>query len=97
MFMSIIKKYYDDKCRLKILNNKEKVNFPIFRFKVIKKKTFPCCDFDGKCTNFAYAEVYPFLGKSNKHKGWSYLCKKHYYKEQKRMKWKLPACLKINE
>jgi len=44
----------------------------------------------------AYAEVYPcMLGKKRKKRGWSYLCRRHYYQEQKRFKWKLPACLKV--
>jgi hypothetical protein len=51
------------------------------------------CDFEGKCKNKAYAEVYPYLGKTrreNKHT-WSYLCKRHYYQELKRFKGKLPS------
>ncbi|MBI5148289.1 hypothetical protein HZA33_01265 [Candidatus Pacearchaeota archaeon] len=52
-------------------------------------------DFKGKCTNIAYAEVFPFLLKKHPKKGWSYLCRKHYLEEQKRLKWKLPACLKV--
>ena len=61
------------------------------RFKLLKNgKSWPCCDFKGKCTNKAYVEVYPFILKNSK-KGWSYLCRKHYYLEQKRLKWKLPV------
>ncbi|MBI3033252.1 hypothetical protein HYY69_07285 [Candidatus Woesearchaeota archaeon] len=52
----------------------------------------PHCDYRGTCNNKAYGEVYPSLMKG-KHKdsGWSYLCRKHYYQEQKRVHWKLPA------
>ena len=65
------------------------------RFKISKGKEFPCCDFHGKCTNFAYAEVFPMIGENNEKKGWSYLCKKHYLEEQKRLKGQLPACLSV--
>ena len=58
------------------------------------------CDFEGKCKNKAYAEVYPsllrFSGKKYKKfkgRGWSYLCRKHYFQEQKKFKNKLPACI----
>lgn len=51
------------------------------------------CDYDGKCTNKAYREVYPgMLGGKHKKRGWSYLCRKHYYQEEKKAKWKLPSC-----
>ncbi|VVB81937.1 Uncharacterised protein [uncultured archaeon] len=51
------------------------------------------CDYHGTCKNKAYMEVYPcLLGRKNRNKGWSYLCRKHYYQEQKRLKKKLPAC-----
>ena len=94
--MKIITKYYDEKSKLRILTNKKKPAVAIIRFKVMKnKKEFPCCDFQGKCSNFAYAEVYPCAMKDNKKKGWSYLCKKHYSQEQKRLNWKLPACFKV--
>jgi len=92
--MKIITKYYDKQGKLRILKNK-KVDSTI-RFKILKNgREFPCCDFKGKCTNIAYAEVYPFAIKNSKKKGWSYLCRKHYSEEQKRLKWKLPACLKV--
>jgi len=92
--MKIITKYYDNG-RLRILKGKHEKDF-IIRFKRLKnRKEFPCCDFKGKCTNIAYAEVYPCAMKNSKKKGWNYLCKKHYFKEQKRLKWKLPACLKV--
>jgi len=57
------------------------------------KKKIPHCDYKGSCKNKAYMEIYPSL-MSVKHKGrgWSYLCRKHYYQEQKRYKGKLPAC-----
>ena len=55
------------------------------------------CDYEGKCKNKVYAEVYPDLGKHNKKdKGWSYLCKKHLIQECKSYKKKgevLPYCL----
>lgn len=53
-------------------------------------KMSPTCDYHGTCKNKAYREVYPSL-LSGKHKnsGWSYLCKKHYYQEQKRFRGKL--------
>jgi len=90
----IISKFYDKKGKLKLLKNKN--NEPIIRFKVLKnKKEFPCCDWKRKCTNIAYAEVFPSLLKKDSKKGWSYLCKKHYYQEQKRLNNKLPACLKV--
>ena len=94
--MKIIKKYYNAQGKLRILKNKNKKVDSTIRFKILKNgKEFPCCDFKGKCTNIAYAEVYPFAMKNSKKKGWSYLCKKHYSEEQKRLKWKLPACLKV--
>ncbi len=94
--MKIVTKYYDEHGKLRILkNNEDNINSTI-RFKILKNgKEFPCCDFQGKCTNIAYAEVFPCLGKKSKKKGWSYLCKKHYSKEQKRFNGKLPACLKV--
>jgi hypothetical protein len=95
--MQIIVKYYDKNCKLKSLKKGATTSEPTFRFKVLtNKKEVPCCDFHGNCTNKAYAEVYPFLGKKGKKKGWSYLCKKHYLDEQKRLNWKLPACLKVD-
>ncbi len=49
------------------------------------------CDYKGICKNKAYREVYPsLLGGKYKNKGWSYLCKKHYYQEQKRFIGRLP-------
>ena len=56
------------------------------------KKRYPHCDFEGICKNKAYAEVFPsMLGGKHKDRGWSYLCRKHYYQQEKRYKWKLPA------
>ncbi|MBI2507474.1 hypothetical protein HYV89_00815 [Candidatus Woesearchaeota archaeon] len=58
----------------------------------LKKKIYPHCDFGGICKNKAYAEVFPsMLGGKHKKRGWSYLCRKHYYQEEKKYKWKLPA------
>ena len=94
--MKIITKYYDKQGKLRILKNINNKTESIMTFKILKNgREFPCCDFKGKCTNIAYAEVYPFAMKNSKKKGWSYLCRKHYLEEQKRLKWKLPACLKV--
>lgn len=94
--MKIIEKYYDKNLKLRPLKNKNKKIDSTIRFKKLRKgKMFPCCDFKGKCTNIAYAEVYPSFMKNSKKKGWSYLCRKHYLQEQKRLKWKLPASLKV--
>lgn len=93
--MKIIAKYYDKLGKLRILKNNKKSNSAI-RFKSLKdEKKFPCCDFDGKCTNKAYTEVYLFMMKNQNKKGWSYLCKKHYLAEQKRLNSKLPSCLQV--
>ncbi len=90
----IIEKYYNNKTgRLRNLD-KFRDEELISRFKKLKNgKEFPCCDYHGTCTNKAYAEVFP--GALKKGKGWSYLCKKHYYQEEKRLKYKLPACLSV--
>ncbi|MDP3992542.1 MAG: hypothetical protein Q8P79_03500 [Nanoarchaeota archaeon] len=50
------------------------------------------CDYYSECKNKAFREVYPFLMKNSRKTGWNYLCRKHYYQEQKRLKWKLPSC-----
>lgn len=51
------------------------------------------CDYEGTCKNKAYREIYPSLiDEKHKNKGWSYLCRKHYYQEERRYKWKLPSC-----
>lgn len=66
--MKIITKYYDKQGKLRILKDTNKSD-SIIRFKILKNgKEFPCCDFDGKCTNIAYAEVYPSLWKIAKRK-----------------------------
>lgn len=62
------------------------------RYKIVKGKRRSLCDYEGKCKNMAYKEVYPDLGKKNKDSGWSYLCKKHFKKEKKRLKNKLSYC-----
>lgn len=50
------------------------------------------CDYEGKCKNKAYAEVYPSLLDGNyKGNGWSYLCRRHYKEEQEKFENKLPA------
>jgi hypothetical protein len=58
------------------------------RCKIRNGKKIPLCDFNGTCTNLAYKEVYPSL--ISKKKGWSYLCRKHFKQEQRRLKNKLP-------
>ena len=94
--MKIVTKYYCKNGRLRILRNKSNRMDSIIRLKRLRNgKEFPCCDFHGDCTSKAYAEVYPCAMKDSKKKGWSYLCKKHYYQEQKRFGWKLPAGLKV--
>ena len=48
------------------------------------------CDYLGTCKNKAYMEVYP---KNVKGDGiWSYLCRKHFEQEKKRLKNKLSYC-----
>ncbi|MEK6811129.1 MAG: hypothetical protein AABX96_01320 [Nanoarchaeota archaeon] len=55
-------------------------------------KRFEHCDFKGTCKNKAYREVYPMLlRRKHKRKGWSYLCRKHYFQEQGKYKGKLPS------
>ncbi len=90
----ITQKYYNSKTwRLRKIDSCRDKE-PIFRFKKLKSgKEFPCCDYHGTCINKAYAEVFP--GALKKGKGWCYLCKKHYYAEEKRLKYKLPACLNV--
>jgi len=45
------------------------------------------CDFLGECKNKAYREVYHMLlGGKYRNRGWSYLCRKHFYEEQKRFR-----------
>ena len=54
-------------------------------FDSVNNLFFPKCDWHGTCKNKAFREVYPKLSKINK-KGWSFLCKKHFYLEQKQFK-----------
>ncbi|MFH1377016.1 MAG: hypothetical protein ABIH25_05265 [Candidatus Woesearchaeota archaeon] len=69
-----------------------KEKFPI-RYKVLKGKKVPLCDYHGTCNNKVHCEVYPFLmGGKYKNWGWNYLCKRHLKEEQKRLKNKLPFC-----
>lgn len=52
----------------------------------------PKCDFP-KCSNKAFKEVYPGMMPENYNKrnsGWSYLCRKHFKSEQKRLRNRLP-------
>lgn len=62
------------------------------RYKIVKGKKRPLCDYNGNCNNLAYKEVYPSLISKTKNEGWSYLCRKHFKQEQKRFKGKLPYC-----
>ncbi|MEK6792671.1 MAG: hypothetical protein AABX96_04860 [Nanoarchaeota archaeon] len=58
-------------------------------YKIINGKRVPICDYYGDCANKACREVYPILfGKD----GWSYLCRKHFEQEKKRLKDKLAYC-----
>ena len=51
------------------------------------------CDFHGTCKNKPYCEVYrSLLGGKYANSGWNYLCRKHFYQEQKKFKGKLPWC-----
>ena len=63
------------------------------RYKMLNGKKIPLCDYEGKCKNKAYREVYPsLLGGKHKNRGWTYLCRKHFEQEQKKFKKKLPFC-----
>lgn len=66
--------------------------------KIKKERKNPPCDYGGECKNKAYAEVYPSVMRG-KHtgRGWSYLCRKHYVREEKKYKWKLPAYIIKNK
>jgi len=45
------------------------------------------CDFEGRCKNKAFREIYPrLLDRRGKNRGWSYLCRKHFYEEQRRFR-----------
>ena len=62
------------------------------RYKTLKGKKRPLCDYNGNCKGLAFKEVYPDLGKKNKNSGWCYLCKRHFEQEQKKFKGKLAYC-----
>ena len=62
------------------------------RYKVIKEKRKPLCDYQCTCKNLAFKEVYPDLGKRKSNAGWSYLCRKHFGQERKRLGKKLVYC-----
>jgi len=47
------------------------------------KKEKAHCDYQGKCKLPAYAEVY-----SKKESTWSYLCRKHFWQEMKKKRFK---------
>ncbi len=55
-------------------------------FDEVKYYCLPKCDWMGKCKNKAFREVYPKLSGTVKKSGWSHLCKKHFYEEQRRIK-----------
>jgi len=62
------------------------------RYKVMKGKRVPLCDYAGTCMNKAHVEVFPSLLKGKySNRGWSYLCRRHFEQEQKRFKGKLPC------
>jgi hypothetical protein len=61
-------------------------------YKLLNGKQVPVCDYHGTCTNKAYKEVYPYLGSKSNESGWSFLCRKHFEQERKRLKNKLPYC-----
>jgi len=49
------------------------------RYKKINGKKRPLCNYEGKCNNLAYKEVYPgLINRKNKDLGWNYLCRKHF-------------------
>ena len=58
--------------------------------KMLNGRRVHVCDYYGTCTNKAYREVYPMMMKGKQGKGWSYLCRKHFEQEKKRLKGKLP-------
>lgn len=61
--------------------------------KIINGKRVPVCDYHGTCANKAYREVYPSLLKGrHSNQGWSYLCRKHFEQEKRKVKGKLPHC-----
>ena len=63
------------------------------KYKLVRHKRKPLCDYKGEYKNLAYKEVYPrMLGGKYKDKGWSYLCKKHFKQEKRRFRGKLPYC-----
>ena len=62
------------------------------RYRILKGKRKPLCDYPGNCKNLAFKEVYPDLGKKKSSAGWSYLCRKHFTQEQIRLGKKLPYC-----
>jgi len=39
------------------------------RYKIIKGRKKPLCDYHGTCKNLAFKEVYPDLGKENRDSG----------------------------
>jgi len=63
------------------------------RYKIIKGRREPLCDYQGNCKNLAFKEVYPDLRKKKSNgAGWSYLCRKHFNQERKRIGKKLVYC-----
>ena len=63
------------------------------KYEQSNRKRIITCDYHGNCKNKAYREVYPYFGKKKlKNKGWSYLCRKHFEQEKRRLKGKLVYC-----
>lgn len=62
------------------------------RYKIINHKRRALCDYEGKCKNLAYKEVYPNLNKKREEHYWCYLCRKHLKQKLKKFKGKLPYC-----
>ena len=59
--MKIINRYYNKSGRL--VKKRTKEDSALIRFKILKNgEKYPCCDFKGKCANFAYVEAFP-IGK----------------------------------
>lgn len=62
------------------------------KYKIVKGRKRPLCDYHGTCKNLAYKEVYLFLLKEKyKDTGRSYLCKEHFKQENKKFRGKLPC------
>lgn len=59
----------------------------------MKSKNKEHCDYRGECKNKAHREVYQcMLAGAKEDVGWSYLCRKHFTHEVKKLRGKLPYC-----